>query len=161
MNTPNGLSEIIDTFGDIQQYIAEDGTLSAQWQTDQMGRCILPFSMPLDWNRSIYVNLITCHKKMVDVFETVLESIVDEGLQSQIKTFGGCFTYRAQRGGTKLSTHAWGIAIDLNPFENQQGTQGSMDQGVIDVFQQHGFEWGGNFPGSRRDSMHFQFATGY
>lgn len=161
METPNGLEAIVEEFGDISLFIASDGTLSNEWHDQMLGRCILPFSLPLDWSRSISVSFMTCHKKMVGIFESVFEEIVNEGLQGKVQTFGGCFNYRAQRGGTKLSTHAWGIAIDLNPFENQQGTQGNMDQGVIDVFQSKGFTWGGNFQGSRRDPMHFQFATGY
>jgi len=153
VDTPNGLEEIMSMFGGDPSPVG--------WQEEHIGHCVLPFSIPLDWNRSISTNLIQCHKMMIEIFGKVFADIVAGGLQSKIKTYGGCFNHRAQRGGTKLSTHAWGIAIDLNPFENQQGTQGNMDQGVIDVFQSNGFEWGGTFHGSRRDPMHFQFATGY
>lgn len=42
-------------------------------------------------------------------------------LQETITTYGGCFSFRPQRTGTRLSTHSRGIAIDLNPESNAQG----------------------------------------
>lgn len=161
MQTPNGLDEITEVFGDIQPFIQGDGTLSQDWHDTYMAKCPLPFLMPLDWNRSVSVKFILCHKKMSDVFEKVFSDIVDQGLQADMKTYGGCFAYRPQRGGTKLSTHAWGISIDLNPFENARGTSGRMSPEVVNVFQSNGFKWGGDWQGERSDPMHFQFATGY
>jgi hypothetical protein len=73
--------------------------------------------------------------------------------------FGGCFAFRPQRTGTKLSTHCWGIAIDLNPYTNQQGTIGDMNAAVIDIFRAAGFEWGGDWTGHTRDGMHFGFVA--
>lgn len=161
MNVPNGINEIIATFGDIQSFIEPDGTLAPLWQTQFLDHAILPFSLPLDWNRAVTVDKILCHKLMVPVFEQVFQQIVAQDLQAKVLTYGGCFMYRSQRTGAKLSTHAWGIAIDLNPSTNQQGTPGDMDAGVIQVFRNNGFEWGGDWPLPRRDGMHFQFATGY
>jgi hypothetical protein len=36
----------------------------------------------------------------------------------QLDDFGGCFNYRKMRGGTQLSLHSWGVAIDLDPDRN-------------------------------------------
>ncbi len=104
---------------------------------------------------------MTCHKQLQPGFEEVLQEIVRAGLQSKITSFGGCFSFRLQRTGTKLSAHSWGIAIDLNPESNAQGTHGNMDPGIISIFGQAGFNWGGEWQGSVRDPMHFQFCTGY
>ena len=87
--------------------------------------------------------------------------MVSKGVSVQIKTFGGCYAYRPQRTGTKLSTHSWGIAIDLNPESNEQGSMGNMNPQIIAMFEAAGFEWGGRWLPKRQDSMHFQFATGY
>jgi hypothetical protein len=91
----------------------------------------------------------------------VFAEIKNAGLQDKITTFGGCFAFRSQRTGTKLSAHAWGIAIDLNPESNVQGTAGSIDAAIVSIFKQAGFTWGSDWKGRSRDPMHFQFCTGY
>ena len=158
---PHGLEQICATLGDIFKYILFDHTLDPRWQTEFLTPIALPFAIPLSWDKSRVVSQITCHKLVADVFATVFEEIEHAGLQPKITSFGGCFNFRAQRTGTKLSTHAWGIAIDLNPETNEQGTAGQMDAGVISVFKQAGFGWGGDWEGRARDPMHFQFCDGY
>lgn len=158
---PNGLDEIRTRFGDIFAYLTADHTLDPCWQSEFLDRITLPFSMTLSWDRSQTVNAITCHKLLASVFTGVFDRIQSSGLQSKITSFGGCFSFRPQRTGTKLSTHAWGIAIDLNPETNEQGTAGNMDSGLIATFREAGFKWGGDWQGRSRDPMHFQFCTGY
>src|SRR5947208_1262952 len=82
------------------------------------------------------------------------------GLRSAIKTWDGTFAFRAIRGETHLSVHAFGAAIDLNAGTNPLGGPGDMSPDVIAVFQHFGFLWGGDFH-VRKDPMHFQYATGY
>ena len=158
---PNGLNEIRSTFGDIFAYIGTDHTLDPHWQSEFLDRITLPFPMTLSWDRSRTVNAITCHKLLGSVFTGVFDGIQSSGLQSKITSFGGCFSFRPQRTGTKLSTHAWGIAIDLNPETNEQGTAGNMDPRLIATFREAGFKWGGDWQGRSSDPMHFQFCTGY
>jgi hypothetical protein len=158
---PRGLDEICVTFGDIFGYIAKDHTLHAAWQTEFLARIALPFPLTISWDHSQSVSAITCHKLLGSIFANVFSQIQSSGLQNKITSFGGCFSFRPQRTGTKLSTHAWGIAIDLNPETNQQGTAGDMDPAVIGIFRGAGFKWGGDWTGKTRDAMHFQFCTGY
>jgi D-alanyl-D-alanine carboxypeptidase-like protein len=93
--------------------------------------------------------------------EEVFQAILKAGLQSKITSFAGCFSFRPQRSGTKLSTHSWGIAIDLNPESNAQGATGEMDPSIVAIFTKAGFAWGGSWQGIVCDPMHFQFCTGY
>ena len=158
---PHGLDQIVATFGDIFDYIAEDHTLDPRWQTDMLQTVPLPFAIPLSWDKSRSVQRITCHKLLAGRCAGVFASIQSAGLQAKIVNFGGCFSFRAQRTGAKLSAHAWGIALDLNPESNAQGTIGNMDAGVIAIFKDAGFTWGGDWQGRVRDPMHFQFCTGY
>jgi len=102
-----------------------------------------------------------CHELLAGTCTDVFAHVQSAGLQSKITIFGECFSFRPQRTGTKLSTHAWGIALDLNPESNAQGAAGNMDAGVVAIFKQAGFSWGGDWPGSVRDPMHFQLCTGY
>jgi hypothetical protein len=70
---------------------------------------------------------------------------------------GECWGYafRAVRGGSTPSFHAAGIAIDLNVSGNPFGREPTMDPRVIEVFERHGFGWGGRW--LIPDGMHFEF----
>ncbi len=67
------------------------------------------------------------------------------------------FNWRPIRGGSSLSYHSWGVAIDLNPGTNGMGKQGDMPMKVVEIFESLGFKWGGRWQGARRDPMHFEF----
>jgi D-alanyl-D-alanine carboxypeptidase len=161
MNTPNGIEEIISTFGNIHDYIDSSGVLLPTWNSEFLAVANLPWPLALSWNPDVTVTRITVHKFLVPTFEQVFAQIGAAGLQNKVTKLGGAFSFRQQRTGSKLSTHSWGIAIDLNPETNQQGTVGDIDLGVMTIFQDNGFEWGGTWSPQRRDPMHFQFATGY
>src|SRR5262245_5147673 len=158
---PAGLEQILATFGNIYDFIREDGSLDPRWEAGQLNRASLPFSIPISWDRTKEITRLYCHAKLLNLFSEVFETIQREGLQDEIRSFGGCFNFRSKRTSGKLSTHSWGIAIDLNPETNAQGTPGDMSPDVIDIFRRFGFKWGGEWSGRSRDAMHFQFATGY
>jgi len=157
---PYGLEQIRATFGDIFQYVLPDHTLDLRWQTDFLARIALPFALPLSWDKSRTMTQLTCHKSMAGLFTDVFGHLQTSGLQKTITSFGGCFSFRPQRTDTKLSAHSWGIAIDLNPEPNAQGTSGNMHPAVVGAFRDSGFKWGGDWQGRARDPMHFQFCTG-
>jgi len=158
---PNGLDQVLGTFGNIYEGIREDGTLDAKWEGQHLSRASLPFPIPLSGNPSTLVTRIYCHKKLVNILSSTFGAINEEGLADSIKTYGGCFNFRLKRKGGKFSTHCWGIAVDLNVETNQMGSAGDMDSGVVAVFRRFGFKWGGDWPGKSKDPMHFQFCTGY
>lgn len=94
-----------------------------------------------------------------------------------------CFNYRVVDGTTSLSKHAYGLAIDVNPYYNPYVVFGRNEDGSdyisppgsevyadrsqnfaykIDendlcyrLFTEHGFTWGGNW-NSSKDYQHFQ-----
>ncbi|TMA97257.1 MAG: LysM peptidoglycan-binding domain-containing protein [Deltaproteobacteria bacterium] len=158
---PSGLDNIVRTFGDIVEYIRDDGTLDQRWEDEQLLRTPLPFAIPLSWDPKKQVANLYTHKKLKDLFPAVFREIERRGLKSQIRTFGGCFNFRSKRGGNKLSAHSWAVAIDLNPETNRMGTSGDMSSDVVDVFKSFGFTWGGDWSGNFKDPMHFQFCNGY
>lgn len=85
---------------------------------------LIPFEMKLAWDVSVKVKKITCHRKvapsLLGVLEDLLEHYSANGLrQLGIDLYGGCFNKRKMRGGSSLSTHSWGAAIDLHPAQNQ------------------------------------------
>src|SRR5258708_4087695 len=104
--SPQGLDQIIATFGDIFAYVGADHLLDRRWQRHSLKYVALAFPMKLSWDPSRTVTQINCHKLLTGVFADVFRRIQSEGLQNQITTFGGCFSFRPQRTGTKLSAHA-------------------------------------------------------
>lgn len=161
LGTPNGLDDVIETFGDVASFIGEDGTLSPAWQDSALGRAELPWPLLLSWDHSQQVTRVLCHRKLAGVLSRVFQEIDRAGLRRSVRSYGGCFAFRPKRTGSKLSTHSWGIAIDINPETNALGSAGDMDPGVVEIFRQSGFKWGGDWPGRSKDPMHFQFCTGY
>lgn len=84
----------------------------------------IPYPMVLAWDTSKKVTKITAHVKVKDSVLRVLNKVHDYYGLTEIKRlrldyFGGCFNYRVMRGGTSLSTHSWGIALDFDPINNQ------------------------------------------
>lgn len=159
LRPPHGFEQMIEVFGDIRGYIRSDGTLNASWERDMLVPVAIPFKLPLSWAPDTSVSKVRCHKLIAGVVgELFYEALPFSKL---FKSYGGCFAYRPMRRGGKLSTHAWGIAFDLNVRTNQPGTKGDMPIEIVDLFRRYGFKWGGDWSGKNRDPMHFQFVTGY
>lgn len=83
----------------------------------------LPYPMRLAWDKNVIVKRMQCHKLVADKFKAVFNDLLEHyGLEKiqelGIDLFGGCFNYRAMRGGSDWSKHSWGIAIDLDPERN-------------------------------------------
>ncbi|MCK9513702.1 MAG: SH3 domain-containing protein [Pigmentiphaga sp.] len=139
---PSGLDAIVAMFG-------QPGSAAAS-----AGRVNLPAPLKLGWQNA-YVSRVACHVEMEGIFAAVFGAIYDRGLWKLIRTYDGIYNDRVTTGGTKKSTHAWGIAVDLNASTNRYGTAGDMDPKLIRVFEEHGFLH------LKHDPMHFQFARGY
>lgn len=112
--------------------------------------------------------------KLVDEFD-------GDDTASMLANNTSSFNYRVVEGTTRLSNHALGRAIDLNPFYNPyitynkdgstnispQGSEAYADRTIsfpykIDendlaykLFKAHGFTWGGNW-NSCKDYQHFE-----
>jgi hypothetical protein len=155
---PNGRAAVIATFGDITKYIRADGTLSPKWEQDVIRRVTLPRPLALSGASGTMVTRVTCHKLITDVLRAALQDIDTAGEWSALHSYGGGFVFRLKRTVGELSLHSWGIAWDFDPEHNQQGTAGTIDPAIVQIFENHGFFWGGNFQGTK-DPMHFQYAT--
>lgn len=83
------------------------------------------------------------------------------------RTVGGSFNWRRIAGTSRMSTHSYGIAFDLNAdlggywrWSNRpEGDAGAYDnripQDVVQVFERRGFIWGGKW--HHFDGMHFEY----
>jgi hypothetical protein len=99
---------------------------------------------------------VTCNKVVFTPLKAALQEIHDQGLDDKIhpEQFAGCYYPRFIAGTSTLSNHAFGLALDINAVENQRGTVGLIDRGVVQIFQKWGFTWGGDW--RYTDPMHFE-----
>lgn len=97
--------------------------------------------------------------------------IFDEIYQNQIRfpiKYAGGYSYRTTAGGGRLSEHAYGTAIDINPDENYCVYSSGVTVGklyepyqnpysvtpeIINIFRKYNFRWGGSYG----DYMHFSY----
>lgn len=111
---------------------------------------------------------------------TLIENYDGDDTLSMTDNNTSCFNYRVVDGTTNLSKHAYGLAIDINPFYNPYvtypggkirisppGSEPYADRDTdfpykIDendlcykLFKEHGFTWGGDW-NSSKDYQHFQ-----
>ena len=115
------------------------------------------WDVPAELELGILPNRLYCNKDMVDPLTQAFKNVIERGLLSEVKTWDGCFCIRPIRGYTDIwSLHSWGIAIDINAFENPLGEEPKMSKELVACFIDAGFDWGGFW--HRKDGMHFQLA---
>jgi hypothetical protein len=162
MQPPHGIQQVVEMFGNIYDYVDEDGCFDEySWNREMLTMTQLPFPVALSWDRSLQTRRVRCHKKMAGVITDAFCTIEREGFADEVITVGDFYNFRSKRSCGKLSLHCWGIAIDVNPETNRLASKGSMPQELVMLLREFGFTWGGDFRGKYRDTMHFQFCTGY
>lgn len=122
------------------------------------GRVRFPVPLRLSWVDQ-RVGSFSCHALVAAPFQRVFDRIYAEGLWHHLETFGGCYNFRKISGSSKYSTHAWGIAVDLNAHLPKN--QVKIPPRIVAIFEDEGFTWGGDWKGASFDPMHFQYASGY
>jgi hypothetical protein len=111
------------------------------------------FKFPPGWTLYGETPIIShrCHKKVKESLERVLANI-------EPASYDGCFNFRKRRGGSSLSVHAWGAAIDINAATNGNSThwptKATMSFDVMEAFAREGWMSAGAF--WSRDAMHHQ-----
>lgn len=134
------------------------------WENENIIKIMPPWRMVLAWSPKDQVKSLRIHKKCANSLSTVLQDIFDAYERSQAKIeaaglhlYGGAYNFRLKRGGTTLSMHSYGCAIDLDPEHNGFGAEhGTMPKDVVALFRAQGWVWGGTW--SKPDWMHFQAA---
>lgn len=132
--------------------------LNAQHPWADEGKHMTLVSVPTTLIDKLGVTRIYCNKAMAPALNLAFDTIVARNLEYRVLGYGGCFVARVTRGRSTISTHAWGLAIDLNPEQNPLGDVGTpeaMHPDLVDCFTEQGFIWGGLF--QRPDPMHLQW----
>ena len=103
---------------------------------------------------------VTCHRRIIPLVRGALSELVRRGMGDLVdpSQYGGCYSARfiGRDPGSGLSTHAWGVSIDINVADNPLGAEPVQDPRLVRTFERWGFVWGGRF--IRPDGHHFQFA---
>jgi len=150
--------QLIQHYGDPgRQAGAKRGLLvpPAAWRTQ-----LQPFAHPA-------LNMVAqlqVHQQALPYFTAAFDEILNQGLDRLILSCEGSWVPRhiGWDPAKPLSSHAFGVAIDLNGRWNGQnfepalpGKTGCLRE-LVPIFNAHGFAWGGHF--SRLDGMHFELA---
>jgi hypothetical protein len=132
------------------------GTLEAQ-----IVRVVPPFQM---YYGEVRIKSLLFHKKAAPALLAALNEIWEKSGRDQAKLdrlgvskTGGTYNPRLVRGSaTNWSSHAFGMAIDIDPDHNGFNTgRGNMQPFVVAAFDKQGFRWGGRYK-RRTDPMHFE-----
>lgn len=104
---------------DVDQFFGKPGNPSCTG-----GQVTPPFALRLSWALDTRVSRFYCHEKVARPMEAIFrEAVAHYGenrfRELRLDVFGGCYSYRKMRGGSSWSMHAYGIAVDLDPENNQ------------------------------------------
>lgn len=106
----------LQTQEELTKFYGEVGTNQAKIQ--------LPYPLKIAWDPAKKINRFSCNIRVRDSLHRVLVNVKNHyGLQRieslGLDMWGGCLNVRKMRGGSKWSTHSWGIAIDWDPARNR------------------------------------------
>ena len=163
---------------------------------DDLRYCVINY---VDFDGATQIGEMICNKAIADDVMEIFHELYENDYQIEsiklIDEFGAddntsmeanntsCFNYRPIGNGHKLSKHAQGLAIDINPLYNPQikykngktiiapavsseyADRSASFPYKIDkedlaykLFKEHGFTWGGNW-NSSKDYQHFEKKT--
>lgn len=113
---PAPVKTIWPTQANVRKFYGEPG--------ENMTRLTPPYPMRLDWDLKTPLKTFLIHEKVHDSAMRVFKRVQDHYGEEQIKALGldrwaGCHSNRNMRGGSKLSMHAWAIALDFWAAKNQ------------------------------------------
>lgn len=87
-------------------------------------RVEVPWDMRLAWDTSKTIRRISLHRYCAESASRVFGNIADTYSSKEISDlgldmFGGSLNVRRIRGGSRMSTHSWGISLDFDPARNR------------------------------------------
>jgi hypothetical protein len=116
------------------------------WQAAHLATARVPILGRVHCNRALVPALAGA---MAELRQRGLARLVDPG------AYAGCWNPRLTRGGSGVSRHAWGAAVDLNVAGNPTGLASAQDPRLVEVMERWGFTWGGRW--LVPDPAHFEW----
>lgn len=158
-NVPHGYDEIVSAYGHPDR--DGDGRVDTDWWQQNMRLYTFPFPLRLSWGAGEAVTRQYIHKAvgdaMIDALAEIGQLVPPQYLTfCNCDRFGGIFNYRRnRRNDAHLSTHSWGIAIDINPHLGPLGGPNNQPYFIRKAFRNRGFNT------YTDDAMHMEACTGY
>lgn len=157
MNTwPKDQDAALDAF-----YSRPPVPVTAKWEVQNLVYIFPPWKIYIPETSTELQRGVRVHKKVAESLASIFNELWEIFGKSQaaiekedLHKIGGTYAPRPRRGSARLSNHARGIAIDIDPIDNpmHKGSRGDISTKVIDVFVRHGWRWGGVYG----DPMHFE-----
>ena len=146
-----------------------------------------------DFNNVIKDGHMVVNAKIADLVSSIFQELLDlkfpiekikpidlyQGIDelSMMDNNSSCFNFRKIAGTDRLSSHSYGLAIDINPvqnpyirikegatiieptagleFLNRHNLRSGMVESIVPIFTKHGFIWGGKWD-NPIDYHHFE-----
>lgn len=164
VSCPDGIEAINEYYTNPDQ--DGDGVLDPEWVSNNTAVYELPIPLRLSWDPTRRAYKFRAHRYVGDAMVEALKEIAEYRgpiwlSDEDLDFYGGVYNFRVKTGGRDLSTHAWGIAIDLNPHRGKFGQPSDMPEFIVKAFGRRGFAWGGSWPAPYTDGMHFSACVGY
>jgi hypothetical protein len=108
---------------------------------------------------------IYCNRDMVIPLQVAFRNMIERGCVKELRDWAGCFNIRRKRGGISSSLHSWGLAVDMNPTDNQMGYSRErlrkmgrrpFSDEFVQCWKDAGFNWGGDW--RIPDCMHMELS---
>ena len=153
--TPSGYTQIVNRFGEPCNEHAT--AVWMRWYESDTG-----VERRIEFHRKLggYPTEVVTDKggRSTNLDNDVYGHIQNDHLGEYTKYLVSTYACRFQRGSTKWSTHAWGIAIDISSaYEPMGQCHSTTNKYFAPKFKNHGWRWGLDFC----DPMHFQYAYDY
>jgi len=140
-----------------------NGLVSTSWYKDNITKWTPIYPMFYS-EHNVPLKTLLVHKLCVPTFDKAFGNVlkhfgIDKIKELRLNISGGTYNYRLMRGGSRLSVHAYGIAIDMDPNYNpfpHPWHSGGINIDFANIMMEAGFWWRG-YHGDI-DPMHFQCA---
>jgi hypothetical protein len=109
------------------------------------------FDIPFSW---FPAKRVYCNRDFVGPFWDALKNIDEQNLQREIRSYNGIFNIRKKRTCNEMSTHSYGISIDLNTLIMPLGSKTLWTPQFLKCWEDAGFINGEIF--NTPDPQHFQ-----
>ena len=115
-------------------------------------------------NKNLKDNYIGAFNELANIKFPIF--VPDEDDPDKEKKRTGAYNYRNTSSGSRISDHALGGTVDINPSHNPfvtgpnpDNTEYAITEDVVNIMAKYGFYWGGDWTGGK-DYMHFTY-TGW